>query len=384
MKGRSRYRVLVVDDDPEIRSSHARIMRAFGYDVETASDGIEALAKLPLDIDLVLLDGDMPIMDGFEVARRIRKDPGHSYLPIVMVSGLTSNEDRRRALEVGVNDFISKPVDAQELCLRAKWLVDLKIAYDRLKDHEAELEEAVERKTNSLRTALEDMTEARRLTNEAYLDTIRRLMIATEYKDPPTAGHIERIGLYSRVLARALRLPPGKVELIFHASPMHDIGKLGVPDQILLKPGKLEEEEWVVMKAHTTMGAEILSGSSAPVIQLAERIALSHHEDWDGSGYPNGLSGEQIPWEGRICAVVDFFDALTTDRPYRKAVPNERVLEMMKVRAGTRFDPEMLDVFLGVIDEIMEIQAKYRPPRGSAWTTHVRSRRPNGGVPALH
>lgn len=362
MLGRSQYRVLVVDDDPGIRSSHARIVEAFGYEAETAADGIEALAKLPLDIDFVLLDGQMPNMDGFEVAQRIRADPEYSYLPIVMVSGLTRNKDRRRAMEVGINYFISKPVDCQELGLRAKWLLDLKTAYDRLQDHEAELERAVMRKTEALRTVLEEIAEARRLTHEAHLDTIRRLLIAAEYKDRDTAGHIERIGLYSDVLARALGLAPGEIELILRASPMHDVGKLGVPDQILLKPGKLDDEEWALMRAHTTMGAQILAGSSSPVIQMGEKIALSHHEKWDGSGYPNGIAGEDIPLEGRICSVVDFFDALTMDRPYRKAVPNERVLEMMKEGAGTHFDPEILDVFLGVMDDITRIQAEYLQP----------------------
>ncbi len=356
----SQYRVLVVDDDPEVRSAHARIVQAFGYHVETASDGIEALAKLPLDIDFVLLDGEMPHMDGFEVAQRIREDPEYAHLPIVMVTGLTRTEDRRRAMEVGINDFINKPVNAQELGLRAKWLLDLKTAYDRLKDHQAELERAVENKTRALRVALEEMTGARRLTHEAHLDTIRRLMIASEYKDKDTAGHIERIGLYSEVVARAMGLAPGEVELILHAAPMHDVGKLGVPDKILLKPGKLDDDEWVLMRAHAAIGAQILSGSSAPLIQMGEKIALSHHEKWDGSGYPNGLSGEHIPLEGRICTVVDFFDALTMDRPYRKAVPNEQVLEMMKEGSGSHFDPQMLDVFLGVIDDVARIQTEYR------------------------
>jgi putative two-component system response regulator len=208
------------------------------------------------------------------------------------------------------------------------------------------------------------MTEAQRLTQEAHLDTIHRLMIAAEHRDHDTAGHIERIGLYSGVVARTLGLAPGHAELIRHAAPMHDVGKLGVPDHVLLKRGKLDEDEWKIMRAHTTMGANILSGSAAPVLQLGEKIALSHHEKWDGSGYPHGLEGEAIPTEGRICSVVDFFDALTMDRPYRKAVANAEVIATMRTLAGTHFDPRVLEAFLGSLTDIVAIQATYRaaPP----------------------
>jgi putative two-component system response regulator len=350
----------VVDDDPKVRQAHARIVQALGYHVETAADGIEALAMLSLGVDLIVLDGEMPNMDGFEVARQVREHPEHAHLPIVMVTGLTRSEDRRRALQIGINDFINKPVDAEDLALKAKWLLELKSAYDRLKDQEIELTRAVETKTDALRGALTRMTDAQRLTYEAHLDTITRLMIAAEYRDHDTAGHIERIGLYSGIVARTLGMSPGHVELIRHAAPMHDVGKLGVPDRVLLKPGKLDDDEWVLMRAHTTMGSDILSNSSAPVIQLGQKIALSHHEKWDGTGYPHGLAGEAILLEGRICAVVDFFDALTMDRPYRKAVPNADVIEMMRSAAGAHFDRTVLDAFLTSLDDIVAIQATYR------------------------
>lgn len=360
MPSDKRYRILVVDDDRETLASHARMVRSFGYEVETAADGIEALAKLPLDIDLILLDGEMPHMDGFEVTTRIRKDPAFSHVPIVMVSGLTRPEDRRRALAVGINDFIGKPMDIEELRLRTKWLLELKAAHDRLLDHRGELERTVERRTRDLRTALEEMTEAKRLTHDAHLETIRRLTVAAESKDADMAGHIVRIGRYSEIVARGLALSPGVVESIAHAAPMHDVGKIGVPDRILLKPGKLDDEEWVVMRSHTTFGARILAGSPSPVIQMAERIALSHHEWWDGGGYPAGIGGEDIHLEGRICSVVDFFDALTMDRPYRSAVPYEKVLRMMEERAGSHFDPDVLEVFFRVREEIESIHAESR------------------------
>jgi putative two-component system response regulator len=236
----STARILIVDDDEMFRLAHSSLVETFGYAYELAGDGFEALAKLVMEIDLVLLDADMPHMDGFEVARRIRADPALELLPIVMVSGLTSREDRIRALEVGINDFVHKPVDPHELQLRLKWLLELKKAYDALAEHRAELESTVEQRTAALRGALEDVSkarrnthEARRNTHEAHLDTIRRLTVAAEFRDEDTASHIERIGLYSEVMARALNMPPTDVETIRHAAPMHDVGKIGVPDGIL-------------------------------------------------------------------------------------------------------------------------------------------------------
>ena len=354
---RSSYRVLVVDDEPDARLAHSELVHSFGYESETASDGIEALAKLSLDIDLVMLDADMPNMDGFEVARRIRSDPSHVQLPIVMVTGLDRPETRAKALEVGVNDFVLKPVDAQEFKMRASWLLELKTLYDSLEHHQGELEREVERKTTALRTALEQMTEARRVIHEIHLDTIRRLTIAAEYADQAAAGHIHRIGLYSEVVARGLGLPPTEVDTIRHAAPMHDVGKIGIPPQVLMKPGKLDEAEWDLVKSHTRVGAEILSGSPSPVIQMGETISLTHHERWDGAGYPVGLAGEAIPLEGRICGLVDHFDALTMDRPHRKALDVTEVVRMMKAESGAHFDPEVLDVFLTSMDEISDIRS---------------------------
>lgn len=354
------YKILVADDDEMIRTLHAEFVRGFGYEVEIAADGIEAIAKIGLGVDLVLTDAHMPNMDGFEVARRIRKNRTSDELPIVMVTSLEAREDRLRAYEAGINDFINKPVDHTELRLRLKWLLELKSAQDMLKKSKQNLEETVALRTRELREALEEVTRAQREIQGAHLDTIRRLTLAAEYKDHDTAGHIERIGRYSQVVGMAMHLQPGLVDLLLHAAPMHDVGKLGIPDQILLKPGPLDADERAIMNTHTTIGGQILSGSSSPVIQMGERIALTHHEKWDGSGYPNGLSGETIPIEARICTVVDFYDALTMDRPYRKAVPADEVVEMIVGDSGTAFDPRVVDVFLEARPQIEEIQTEYR------------------------
>lgn len=352
-----RFTILVADDDELTRTLHAEFVRGFGYEVEVAADGIEALAKVALGVDLVLTDAHMPNLDGFDVAMRIRESRSAQDLPIVMVTSLEAREDRLRAYEAGINDFINKPVDHVELQLRLRWLLELKAAQDDLLASQANLEATVERRTRELRRALEDVTAAQRRIQEGHLDTIYRLTLAAEYKDHDTAGHIERIGRYSEVMARAMHLAPSVIDTIRHAAPMHDVGKLGIPDHILLKPGPLTDEEREVMNTHTTIGGQILAGSSSPVIQMGQRIALAHHEKWDGTGYPEGIPGPSVPVEARICTVVDFFDALTFDRPYRAAVPNPKVLGMMREESGTRFDPDVLDVFLSVQDEIEEIQA---------------------------
>lgn len=346
-------RLLIVDDDAKVREAHRRLAESLGYETEIASDGIEALAKLPLGFDLVLLDGQMPNMDGFDVARRIRDMPDHEFLPIIMVTGLVDPEQHRRALEVGVNDFIHKPMDRDLLHLRSKWLLDLKRAYDRLSDHKVDLERSVAESTRALREALADVTESRRRIRRAHLDTIRRLTVAAELKDTDTGQHIERIGVFSRLMARAMGMSPGEAEMLYHAAPMHDVGKMAIPDRILMKPGRLDDDEWAVMQTHTTAGARILSGSESEVIQMGETIARWHHERWDGSGYPDGLTGDHIPLPARICAVVDFFDALTMDRPYREAVPVPDVIEMMVAEEGGHFDPAVLQAFFAVKDEIL-------------------------------
>ena len=351
-------RILAADDQEDTRRILQRALSTLGYEVEMACDGIEALAKLPLGADLVLLDARMPGLDGFEVARRIRADPERSDLPIIMVTGLDSREDRLRAVEAGVNDFIAKPFELTELRARTESLLRLKEATDALKRHRAELEQTVAKRTADLRLALDGMAEAQRSTYAAHLDTIRRLVIAAEYKDRDTAAHIERIGLYSELIASALCLAPGEVEVIRNASPMHDVGKIGIPDAVLLNPRKLDAEEWEVMKKHTTIGARILHGSPSPVLQAGEVIALTHHERWDGSGYPAGLSGEGIPLAGRICAVADVFDALSSNRHYRDALPNDTVWEMLQAERGRHFDPAVLDTFLESREQVEGIQRR--------------------------
>ena len=353
-------RILVVDDEEPNRDLLKQMIGVFGHEAELAKDGFEALAKLHMNIDLVLLDVVMPGMDGFEVARRIRSTSQAWDVPIIMVTARSGKEDRLRAVEAGANDFIAKPFDMTELKVRTASLLKMKEHQDAIKRYQLELEDTVQRRTADLRRALEEMSAAQKRTHEAYLDTIYRLALVAEYKDQYTGCHIARMSHICAILAGGLKLPPEEVEIIRAASPMHDVGKIGIPDAILLKPGKLTPEEWEVMKQHASIGARILSGSNSEVLHAGEIIALSHHEKWDGSGYPHGWVGEEIPLWGRICAVADVYDAITSERPYKKALSHERALQIMVEERGRHFDPKLLDLFLDNLEEIIKSTCSIR------------------------
>ncbi len=353
-------RILIVDDEEQNRDLLGEILTSMGHEVESAEDGFQALSMIKLGFDLVLLDITMPGMDGFEVASKIREQFDPQELPICMVTGLNSREDRLRAVDAGANDFVNKPVDMVEMNVRLMSLLRLKESHDTIKRHQTELESVVEQRTRDLRKALLESAQAERRAYSAQLETIERLVLAAEYKDEDTALHIKRMSHYSHLLATKLHLRPQECETILNASPMHDVGKIGIPDTILLKPGKLDAAEWEIMKQHTVMGARILGGSSSELLQAGEIIAISHHEKWDGSGYPNGLSGENIPLHGRIVAIADVFDALTSKRPYKDAFSNEKAIEIMQEGRGKHFDPTILDLFLNSFGEIEKIQNQYR------------------------
>jgi putative two-component system response regulator len=355
-------RILIVDDDQTTRAITEAVVGSHGYEFETAADGIEALAKVGFGIDLVLLDVVMPGIDGFEVCRRLRRDPVANDIPVMMLTSMTERGHRLSAVEAGANDFIAKPIDASEFRIRAASLLKLKDAQDAVKNSHKHLEELVRQRTASLRAALEQMAEAQRVTYLAHLDTVERLAIVAEYKDRVTARHIERMSRYCGVIARGLKLPPSEVELVQHGSRMHDLGKIAVPDLILGKPSALDQREWQVMRQHAAIGANILANSSSRLLQAGEVIALSHHERWNGSGYPAGLVGEAIPLWGRICAVADTFDAVTSERPYKPAYSNEVARKILLDGRGLQYDPKVVDAFFDFFAEILEIQQKYADP----------------------
>jgi putative two-component system response regulator len=238
----------------------------------------------------------------------------------------------------------------------------LQDAQTALRGQQNRLEALVEERTASLRVALEQLAEAQRLAHLAQLDTVERLAILAEYKDQVTARHIRRMSEYCAVIARGLNLPAGEVELILHASRMHDVGKIAVPDSILQKPSTLDGTEWAVMRRHAMIGSRILANSSSALLQAGRVIALCHHERWDGTGYPNGTAGEEIPLWARICAVADVFDAVTSERPYKPAYSIDEALNILRNGRGTQFDPQIVDVFFDKLDEILEIVAVYCEP----------------------
>jgi putative two-component system response regulator len=345
-----------VDDDASVRQALRRILSAKGFEVREAQNGMEALDVLRDSVDIILLDVQMPVMDGFEFLRRLRGQERDLGLPAVIVMGADAKEEGLRALDCGANDFIGKPFEVAEVRLRAETQLRLKRGNDRLKRHGEELEAEVRSRTAALREALGREKEAREEVHEAHLDTIRRLVLAAEFKDNRTAEHIERIGNYCALLGRGMGLVGGELEQVGPACTLHDIGKIGIPDAILMKRGPLTEEERAIMQEHALVGARILNGASAPILRLGSRIALTHHERWDGSGYPMGLAGTEIPLLGRICAVADVFDALTTERSYREAVSNEEAYAHIRKASGLDLDPRIVDVFFELLTEIEAAQ----------------------------
>ena len=231
---------------------------------------------------------------------------------------------------------------------------------DELMVYQAGLEAMVDTKTRALHIAMDNLKCAQSATIKAHLETLHKLSAAAEYKDEETAHHISRMSHYSALLAEKLGFGQDEVQLILHASPMHDIGKIGIPDSILLKPGPLTPEEWEIMKTHSVMGANILGSTSSDFLEAGTVIAISHHEKWDGSGYPKGLAGEDIPLYGRICAVADVFDALTTKRPYKDPYDNDKALEILREGRARHFDPTVLDLFFDNLDRVFEIQQRFR------------------------
>jgi len=345
--------ILVVDDQPPNIELFEAYLVPQGYEIITAANGEEALGKLSGNqIDLILLDVMMPGMDGFEVTRRVRQDATHRLLPIILVTALQETEDRIKGINAGCDDFISKPIDKTELLARVRSLLKVKAYNDLMSNYRNELEAEVTNRIEALKQAFE-------MIKTASLDTIYRLSVASEYKDADTGAHIKRVSRYSAAIARRMGLPAKTIETILYAAPMHDLGKIGIPDQILLKPAGLDPAEWEIMKQHKVIGAKILKGADAEFIRLGEIIARSHHEKWDGSGYPQSLAGVDIPIAGRITAIADVFDALTSKRPYKEPFSVEESLSIIREGRGTHFDPEVVDAFFAILDEILAIKKEY-------------------------
>jgi len=329
--------ILIVDDDPLSIQAITRILTRTGYKrVHPITDPYLAEAAFrELQPDLVLLDLRMPGLDGLELlARLMAATPRSAYLPIVMLTGEDSSEPRQQALATGAKDFIGKPFNIPEVVLRIRNLLETRALHQELEAHNRELEQRVAERTREL--------------DESQLEILQRLATAAELRDDETGQHTYRVAATAAMLARAIGLPEAQVQLVTQAAPLHDVGKIGIPDAVLLKQGQLRPDEFEVIKSHTTIGARMLGNGRSPSIQMAEAIALSHHEWWDGRGYPAGLSGEQIPLPARIVSLADVFDALTHDRPYRPAWSVADTLEEIRRLRANQFEPALADAFLGL------------------------------------
>lgn len=351
----SPVRVLVVDDEEPIRRMLVRLLERQGYSCVTAADAAEARRAASQDgFDVVLADMNMPGESGLSLIGDLLKDDPD--LATIMVTGEDDTRLAQAATELGAYGYIIKPFQPNEIVIDVANAVRRRTLEIENRDHRRKLESMVKERTADLWKAIQELEQARDDLRASRAETVERLSIAAEFRDDETARHIQRMSRYCGLLARNVIEDPEDAEMVRLASVMHDVGKIGIPDGILLKPGKLTPGEYEQMKEHAAYGHRILSGGSSRLLEVAATIALTHHERWDGEGYPHGLSGDDIPIEGRIASIADVFDAITTDRIYRRAFSLGEGLTIMRDGKGTQFDPNVLDVFFDVIDEVLKIK----------------------------
>lgn len=340
-------KIMAIDDEPANLRVIARMLKNAGYSniclVQDSRLVIESYKDS--EYDLILLDINMPHMNGFEVHEKIKQLNDPLMPPVIYLTASNDYNYRMKALSIGARDFIDKPFDVKELLMRVNNLLQAQLSVKMLHNQKLILENLVKERTREL--------------YQSRLEVVQRLGKAAEYKDEETGNHILRVSNTSALIARTLGWREGEVELIYNAAPMHDIGKIGIPDHVLLKPGKLNESEWEIMQTHTVIGAELLKGDTSDLLVMARDIATSHHEKWNGTGYPYGLKEKDIPEAGRIVAVADVFDALTSKRPYKSAWTISDALELIRESRGRHFDPQVVDAFFHNLDEIIKYRSAH-------------------------
>jgi len=339
--------ILIVDDEAVNLKLLERMLRGQGYEnlilTQDPRDVVNDYKKN--QPDLILLDINMPHLDGYAVMEELRELRDPLLPPVLILTAQNTKDYLLRALASGARDFVSKPFDRNELLMRVRNLLDAQLAHRVLYQQKDVLEQMVRERTSEL--------------HHTRLQVVQRLGMAAEYRDEETGCHILRMSHICALLAKEVGWTDMECDLILNASPMHDIGKIGIPDAILLKPGKLDPHEWDVMKTHASIGAKLLDGDESDLICMAREIALTHHEKWDGSGYPQGLCGDSIPQAGRIAALADVFDALTSERPYKKAWTIEAAVELIVENKGKHFDPELVEIFVRQLPNIIAIKDNF-------------------------
>ncbi|WP_432738669.1 HD domain-containing phosphohydrolase [Maridesulfovibrio sp. FT414] len=343
-------KILTVDDDIIARKRLAKLLGSWGHVVAEAGNGREGIEKFTAEaepFDIVITDWMMPEINGYDLARMIRQESsGKPYVYIIFLTGKDSKADIALALEsAGADDYLTKPFDDHELAARISVGSRMVGLERKLTAYSSHLEQVVDEQTKIIRRGREEL--------------IFRLMSSLQYRDDETGNHVRRIGAYCELIAQKMGWNRKRIAICRVASSMHDLGKIGIPDAILKKPGSLTPEEFEVIKTHPRIGADILSGTEYTLIETAGLISLHHHEKWDGSGYPQGLSGKDISEEGRITAIADVFDALVNDRVYRPAMPFDQAMEIMDAGRGTHFDPDIYDIFRKNIDLVLDILKQY-------------------------
>jgi len=343
-------RIMVVDDNLTNVVLLTKLLEAEGYQhVEGVTDSREVAGLYEAEpYDLILLDIRMPHMDGYQVMDVLKGQTNGNgdFPPVMVLTAQTDMDTKIKALAAGALDFLHKPFDRVEALTRIRNMIEVQLLHKQVRRQKEELEHKVQERTQEL--------------EDTRMEVVLRLGRAAEYKDNETGMHVLRMSKIAHLLGIAMGMSDDDAKLLLHASPMHDIGKIGIPDAVLLKPGKLDPDEWETMKSHAMIGAEILGDHAYPLMQMARQVAVSHHEKWDGSGYPKGLKGEAIPLVGRITAVADVFDALTSERPYKKGWPIEEAAQFIKDQSGQHFDPAVVEQFSKHLDKIVEIRETHR------------------------
>ncbi len=331
--------VLVVDDTPEnIRILDSILSQHYRVKVAPSGDRALKIVRQSPPPDLVLLAVMMPAMNGHDVVRRLKADPVTAKIPVIFITAKTAVEDEQAGLALGAIDYITEPFSPAIVAMRVQ-------AHLALSQQQRSLERLVRDRTREL--------------HETRLEIIRRLGGAAEFRDNDTGHHVERISHYARLIARALSMPDDWASRLFHAAAMHDVGKIGIPDRVLLKPGKLTAAEWQIVRCHPEIGARIIGDHPSDLIQMCREVALTHHEKWDGSGYPNGLAQHAIPLSGRIVALADVFDALVSERPYKRPLTVAQAVALIERLSGVYFDPDVVTAFDRCLPNVMTIMTRF-------------------------